>query len=75
MTNADRIERMGRAIYGPLWIRRTASALGVNEKQVRRWLHEGYDAPKELVRTMRHISERHIEGVQDAVASCFSDED
>lgn len=37
MTYNETICKIGQALYGKNWIRPLARALGVNERQVRRW--------------------------------------
>ena len=45
MSASAQFSAAGEALYGPDWRRKLGEALGVNERQIRRWANGEYDPP------------------------------
>jgi len=61
MTNIDRLRLLGEALHGPRWQNAVARDLGINSRQVHRWVsgqyqpHEGHIADLVAIAKERNI--------------------
>ena len=46
MTSADLIRTLGETLYGEGWRARLCLAIGVNDRQMRRWLSGAHEPPQ-----------------------------
>lgn len=53
----DELEACGRQLYGDQWMGPLANALGVRERNVRRWLDGAASIPETCVRAIRSLGE------------------
>jgi hypothetical protein len=52
------LEALGSALYGPRWQRELARALGVSDRQVRRWAADGALPDSYLPEVRKLVKER-----------------
>lgn len=70
MTNTDRIRLLGEAMYGARWQNAVARDLGINSRQVHRWVsgqyepHEGHVA--DLAAIARERGVRILDAAKEA---------
>lgn len=64
MTRPDQIRALAIALYGERWQRRTADALGVDPKQVRRWYRHTANPTEDHLAMMRSVVANKIEQLQ-----------
>ena len=58
MTPTAQFIAAGEALYGPEWRRKLGDALGVNERQIRRWAKGEYDLPQGVWDDLAFICEK-----------------
>lgn len=67
MTNRDRLIMLGRAVFGPLWQNATARALGVNSRQVHRWVSGEYEPRDRVIRDLIAIAKQKRAAIDEAI--------
>lgn len=67
MTNKDRLIHLGEAIYGPLWQNATARALGVNSRQVHRWVSGEYEPSDGVIRDLVAVAKEKRAAIEVAI--------
>lgn len=61
MTSNNTIRQIGRALYGDNWMRPLARALGIDERQVRRWANDETIARRSSVTAVLKLAENQRE--------------
>lgn len=64
MTRLDQIKALASALYGERWQRRAADALGIDPKQVRRWMSFTANPTEAHLAMMRSVVANKIEQLQ-----------
>lgn len=70
MQNRERLIALGSAIHGELWQNATARDLGVNPRQVHRWVSGAYSPSDGVIRDLIRIAEAHAARLKDAMRTC-----
>lgn len=61
MSTNNTIRQIGRALYGDNWMRPLARALGIDERQVRRWANDETIARRSSVTAVLKLAENQRE--------------
>ena len=72
MTNRDRLIMLGEAIFGPLWQNATARALGVNARQVHRWVSGEYEPGNGVILDLISIAKQRRAKMDEAISLASS---
>jgi len=67
MTNRERLFILAEAVFGPRWQNATARALGLNTRQIHRWVKEEYQPSDEIIERMVAIAKEHRRQVERAI--------
>jgi len=67
MTNADRIRLLGETMYGARWQNAVARDLGINSRQVHRWVSGEYKPHDGHVRDLLAIAKERNKDMNDAI--------
>lgn len=73
LTNRDRLALLAEAIYGPRWQNATARALGMNTRQIHRWVSGQYQPRDEVIRRMIRIAQDKITEIDEAIRKATND--
>ena len=68
MSNRELFIEIAEAVFGPRWQNATARALGLNTRQIHRWVSGEYEPSDDVIREMIDIAEMQVEEIQKAVA-------
>ena len=67
MSPAELLRNSGEALYGPQWQPQLSDALGVNQRQIRRWLSGQYDPPAGVWRELEQLCRQRSWDLYDMV--------
>ena len=73
VTNRDRLIRLANAVFGPRWQNATARALGMNTRQIHRWVSGQYQPRDEVIERMIRIAQGKITEIDDAIRKATND--
>lgn len=68
MSNRELLLEIAEAVFGPRWQNATARALGLNTRQIHRWVSGQYEPSDEVIREMINIAETQVGEIERAVA-------
>lgn len=74
LTNRDRLALLAEAIYGPRWQNATARALGMNTRQIHRWVSGQYQPRDEVIRRMIRIALQKRAEIDEAIRKATNDQ-
>lgn len=72
MQNRDRLIRLAEAIFGPRWQNATARALGMNTRQIHRWVSGQYQPRDEVIERMIRIAQQKRAEIDEAIRKATS---
>lgn len=67
LTNRDRLVQLAEASFGPRWQNATARALGINSRQVHRWVSGEHQPRDEVIRRMIEIALQRRATIDEAI--------
>jgi len=67
MTNINRIRILGEALFGPRWQNAVARALGINSRQVHRWVSGQYEPHEGHVRDLIDYARQQTAEISNAI--------
>lgn len=73
VTNRDRLIRLANAVFGPRWQNATARALGMNTRQIHRWVSGQYQPRDEVIERMIRIAQDKITEIDEAIRKATND--
>ena len=68
-TNLDRLRVLGEALHGERWQHPTARDLGIDSRQVRRWVAGEYDVPDGIIRDLAKIARARRTEIDKAIVA------
>jgi hypothetical protein len=68
MNNRDRLIRLGEAIYGPRWKRQVSQDIGVDKRQILRWVAHEYDVPDGVIIALETVARARNKSINAALA-------
>jgi|GEM_PF-2280519 len=75
MTNRDRLTLLAEAIFGPRWQNATARALGVNTRQVHRWVSGEYQPSDAVIRRLISLARQKRADIDAAIRAAHISSD
>jgi hypothetical protein len=69
MSNRDRLIRLGEALYGPRWKRSVSQDVGVDKRQILRWVADEYDVPDGVISDLEKLARARIKSINAALAA------
>ena len=69
MTNLDRLRMLGEALYGERWQNAVARDLGINSRQVHRWVSGQYEPHEGHVSDMLVVAQERRAEIEAAIAT------
>lgn len=67
LTNRDRLALLAEAIFGPRWQNATARALGVNTRQVHRWVSGEYEPSDAVIQRLIELASQKRADIDAAI--------
>lgn len=67
MTNRDRLIKLGEALYGPRWKLATSHDLGIDKRQILRWVADEYDVPDGVISDLIVVARERVKTINDAL--------
>lgn len=72
MTNNDKVRRLGEAIHGPRWQNAVARDLGVNPRQVHRWVSGQHKPRDSVISDLLAVARDRHEQIAEAIKECVA---
>jgi hypothetical protein len=69
MTNRDRLIALGEALYGPRWKLPVSQDVGVDKRQILRWVADEYDVPDGVIGDLEAVARARIKSINAALAA------
>lgn len=69
MTNLDKLRTLGEALHGPRWQNAVARDLGINPRQVHRWVSGEYEPNEGHIADLIAIARKRNVQITEAICS------
>jgi hypothetical protein len=69
VTNRDRLIRIGEAMYGPRWKLQVSHDIGVDKRQILRWVADEYAVPDGVIADLERVARARIKSITAAIAA------
>ena len=71
MTNLEKLRLLGEALHGPRWQNAVARDLGINPRQVHRWVSGEYEPHEGHISDLIAIAKERKIQITEAIANCI----
>lgn len=71
MTNRDKLRALGEALHGGRWQNATAADIGVDKRQVHRWVVGEYDPPDGVIADLIRVARQRAVTINAAITAAL----